>query len=526
MRHGRLIGRLVLAGMLLAGLWLGSAAHAVDSAAAPTDENIILRSMVLGETSIAPGATQLLQVTVANTNRHAVTIGLRADLRDKHDRRVGSPMMRRVNLPAKDEERYLFKFRAPESVGDYAVRFEVFTGDFKHAIIPGAPVFYSPFAVGEGRPAPRPAAAQEARATAPNFLPPSGLKFERPDLLWENVTVPKSVLLGEPLHIKADLRNVGGDLARNIQVSLVYFNTSTPGNTERISDSTVHILAPGERLEMEFDVNFPDDALLGEYQVRLSIDPADTIDELNKANNVVTTAPFRLTRIKLVFPEPNYAFEEQGLFLFRWDSLRYDQFKVQVGTSPNFSNPGDYFDLPQGEKWTQEKEIVPLEGELPSMAQGLLEKTGAHRLYWRVQARNSKTGRTDFSAVQPFTIKPSPKPKETTAPAAMESAPAEPQGQPEQPAQPEMTPQSGAPAQPGATPQSGEMAQPSGAVETGSTAEPSSTAQPAEPAPPGDAAQPAEPAPPAGSGPSGDMPQPGGGTQPQGAAPSGAAPQG
>ncbi len=437
MRHGRLIGLLVL-GMAL----LGAAPAAAQDGQNGAGQNINVRALVLSEARIGPAATQLFQVKLANTNTQAVPVGLRVELRDAHDRRVGSPMLRQVTLPARDEERYLFKLRAPEVEGDFVVRFEVLTADFKRPMIPGGPVFLSPFVVGAGRVASRPAAAQEAHITAPNFLAPSGLKFEKPDLLWERLTVsPKSLLLGETLHIKADLRNVGGDLARNFQVRVMYSNTRTPTRLEPISETTVQVLAPGEKLEMEFETVLPDTALLGEYRVALTVDSTDTVDELDETNNTVTTDPIRLTRIKQIFPEANYAFEEQGLFLFRWDSLRFDEFKVQVSTDAKFSDPANTFDLPQGEKWSKDKEIVPLEGELPAMAQGLLEKTKSERLYWRVEGRESKSGRTAFSEGLPFTIKPSPKPKEvsppaTPAPGAAPQAPANPAPSPPAPAAP------------------------------------------------------------------------------------------
>jgi len=432
MRHGRLIGLLALA-MALLGAAPAAAQDAANSAGQDgAGQNINVRALVLSEARIVPAATQLFQVKLANTNVRAVPVGLRVELRDARDRRVGSPMLRQVTLPARDEERFLFKLRAPEAEGDFVVRFEVLTADFKGPMIPGGPVFLSPFVVGMGRPAPRPAAAQQAHITAPSFLPPSGLKFEKPDLLWERLVVsPKSLLLGETLRIKADLRNVGGDLARNIQVRVVYANTRTPNRLEPISDTTVQVLAPGEKLELEFETVLPDTALLGEYRVALTADATDTVEELDETNNALTTDPIRLTRIKQIFPEANYAFEEQGLFLFRWDSLRFDEFKVQVSTDANFSDAANTFDLPQGEKWSKDKEIVPLEGELPAMAQGLLEKTKSARLYWRVEGRDSKTGRSAFSEGLPFTIKPAPQPKETPppatpAPGAAPRAPAEP----------------------------------------------------------------------------------------------------
>jgi hypothetical protein len=412
---------MVAGSALLAALLSAPPGAAVT--AAQEGRNVTVRGMVLAETRIAAGAQQLLQVTLANTNKDGLSLGLRAELRDGRDRRVGSPLTRRVTLAGKDEERFLFKFRVPEEQGDYAVRFEVMTADFSVPLIPGAPVYFSPFIVGEGARA-RPVSVQPARVAPPSFLPPSGLAFERPDLLWESLTVtPRSLLLGETLRIRANLRNAGGDLARNVQVRVVYFNTRTPNRSEPISETTLQVLAPGEQVELEFETVLPDAALLGEYRVRLTVDGSDSVDELNETNNEILTDAIRLTRIKLIFPEPNFVFEEQGLFLFRWDSLRYDEFKVQVGADEAFANDANFFDLPQGDKWTREKEIVPLEGELPAMAQGLMEKSGSKRLYWRVAARDSKTGRTAFSDIQPFTITPEPKPLETPPPAAPQSGP-------------------------------------------------------------------------------------------------------
>lgn len=445
MRHGRLI----------AWIALGCAALTAQPAAAlqraPAEgRDITVRRMVLAETRIAPGAQQLMQVTVANTGLHPVPASLHADLRDSRDRRLGPLQTRTVTLASKDDQRFLFKFRAPEEPGNYSIRFEVRTGDGKLPLIPGGPVYFSPFVVGQGRRAPPPSTTmQQARVKVPNYVAPQGLSFEKPDLVWENFTVaPASLLVGESLHIRADLRNEGGDIARDIHVQVVYFNVRTPNRSTPISENTVRVLAPGEKLEMEFEAVLPDDALLGEYRVKLIADSIDSVDESDETNNEVTSNPIRLTRIKLIFPEPGFAFEEQGLFLFRWDSLRYDEFKVQVGTDPHFSDPGTYFDLPQGDKWTREKEIVPLEGELPAMATGLTERSGSRKLYWRVLARDSKSGRDTTSVVYPFTIKPSPKPKEVRPPGAMAPAappPAQPAakppagepsaGQPEQPAQ-------------------------------------------------------------------------------------------
>jgi len=399
MRKGRLIIAMVV--MLVAG-WLPMASHGAES--------LEVVRMELAEGQIAPGAQQLLQITLGNTSPRAIKAGLRVELRNGQQRRIGAAMTRKLTLGAKDEERVFFRFKAPTITGEYSMKFELFTQDFKRKLLAGHPVYFTPFIV--GRPARKPDGkpAQQARIGAPGFLPPAGLSFELPDLLWENLKInPPGLLLGEKLRIRGDLRNVGGDVARDIVVRVDYFNTRTPGRLTSVSKSDIKILAPGEKLELEFEIEMPDNALLGEYKVQLDADVGDRVEESDEENNKVATAPIRLSQIKLVFPEPAYSFDETGLFLFRWDTLRYNEFKVQVGSDPSFSEKGDFFDIPQGEKWTQDKEIVPLEGELPAMAVGLMDKSGSKRLYWRVIGRQHDTGKLGYSSSSPFVIKPEQK---------------------------------------------------------------------------------------------------------------------
>ncbi len=434
MRKGRLMGRLrsrpaglpaLLALLALAGLLGLPAAPAAQGA-----EALRVARMALRETRVDAGAPQFVQITLANGGRRAVHAGLKVELRDEDDRRVGSAMTRRVTIGARDDARVFFRFRAPPRPGRYAVQFEPRTADFKKPLIAGGPVFFAPFVVGAVAPLRReapavPEAPREARIEPPRFQPPSRLRFERPDLVWENVSVtPSSLLVGEPLHVRTDLRNTGGDIARGIAVSVSWFHTRTPTRLNTISDTEVQVLAPGEKIELEFEVVLPEDALLGEYRVKLEADVGDRVEESDEENNAFTTASIRLSRIKLVFPEPGFAFEEAGLFLFRWDSLRFDEFKVQVGTDPAFADEASFFDLPQGEKWTREKEIVPLEGELPAMAKGLMERTGTTSLYWRVVGRDSETGQMGFSAVRPFTITPEEAPEQAAPPAGAAPPPA------------------------------------------------------------------------------------------------------
>ena len=370
-------------------------------------EDLEVVRMVLAETTISPGARQLLQITLGNSGTKTVRAGMKVDIRDARDRRIGAPFLQKINLASKDERKVFFPFQAPASEGRFSVRFELFTPDFGKKLLPGEPVFYTPFNVGRGLVQGQSGVVQKARIRVPRFLPPTGMRFELPDLVWEQIAItPPNLLVGEKLRIRADLRNVGGDIARGMVIRVDYFNTRTPGRLQSISKSELDILAPGEKLEMEFEAMLPDNAILGQYRVVLHADFADVVEESDEVNNRLITPPIRLSHIKQLFPESGFSFDEAGLFLFRWDTLRFDEYKVQVGTDSRFSDQTSFFDIPQGEKWTKAKEIVPLEGELPAMAQGLLIMAKADRLFWRVIGRNTKTGKTGFSAVLPFTIKP------------------------------------------------------------------------------------------------------------------------
>jgi hypothetical protein len=325
------------------------------------------------------------------------------------------------------------------------------------------PAFYATFTVTGERvaavPAPPPPAAPPGPGAAaavvppspPTFQPPGGLAFEAPDLIWENFDLsPLGLLVGDQLRIRADLRNVGGDLARDIQVQVRYFNTRIPDRLEPIADTPVGVLAPGEKIELEWEFRFPDDALLGEYQVTMEARTAAGTAERNLADNrVVSERPIALAHIRPLFPEPDYRFDETGLFLFRWESKLYKEFKVQVGVDPNFQDRERYFDIPQGEAWTRDQEVVPLEGELPGMARGLMDSAETQVAYWRVVGRDTTANRTGYSRVNAFTIRPA-----GGGPGAASAQPApEPLSPPANPAPRSPPPAAAPPLPPPASPQ-------------------------------------------------------------------------
>lgn len=372
--------------------------------------------MVLAEPELDPGAEQLVQISLRNPSRRPLRAGLQLDVLTKSNRPTGIRHRRQLVVQAGAEVRAFFRLKAPRRPGKYTARLIVLTPDFKKALLPGAPRFFSPFTVVGVIPPPeakdgaaKGAGGEGAEAPAPgrpSFKIKPGLEFEKADLIWENFIVrPSSLLVGEPIIIKAQLRNVGGDIARDIEIKATYFNTRLPKRVLPLTSSTVDVLAPGEKIELEYEFEFPKDALLGDYQIALLADATNKVVEANEKNNrKITETPIRLSTILLVFPERGFEFDQAGLFLFRWNSSKYNEFKVQVGTDPLFENKEDFFDLPQGEKWTQDQEIVPLTGELPGMLLGLMIKNSVRNAHWRVVGRVAGTDRIGFSLARQFTL--------------------------------------------------------------------------------------------------------------------------
>lgn len=369
--------------------------------------------VVLAEPEIEPGGEQLVQVSMRNRSGRRAVAGLRAEIRSKDGQTTGIIQRKQLELPPGAERRAFLRMRAPDTPGEYRVRLVVLTANFKKHLLADKPVFSTPFVVSGNAAAPAAIIPQSAGRKAsvesrvPSFKPGAGLQFEKPDLLWENFLVsPRNVLVGELLKVKGDLRNVGGDIARDIAVKSTHYNIRLPRRLHDVSSTTVKVLAPGEKIELEFEYRFPDDTLLGDYQFSLEADYKQKVSESNERNNrELTTRAIRVSTILQTFPEPDFAFDQTGLFLFRWRSSLYNEFKVQVGTETTFEQKDRYFDIPQGGKWTSEQEVVPLPGELPGMLLGLMMKDDASVVYWRVMGRVAGTNRVGFSKSLPFNIR-------------------------------------------------------------------------------------------------------------------------
>jgi len=239
---------------------------------------------------------------------------------------------------------------------------------------------------------------QEAKRTAQE------LEFVPPDLHWSKVSVtPKHVLRGEKFKIRLDLVNTGGDIARAIKAQVAYYNVRLPRRKETISKPKTAVVFPGETITFEIEFIFPDNELLGEYQILAIVDPDNLIRENLEDNNQTASEVMRLSDIKILSPVDGAELEETGLFIFRWDSLLFREFKVQIGIDDQFTDSSKFFDLPQGDRWILDTELSPLSGEFPTLAIGLMKTYDKSTVFWRVIGRK-QDGTQSFSNVQTFSI--------------------------------------------------------------------------------------------------------------------------
>ncbi|MBF0286293.1 MAG: hypothetical protein HQM14_00630 [SAR324 cluster bacterium] len=351
------------------------------------------------------GDTQLIQVSVENQSftSRKVRISLEIKLDGKRQK-----LYRETHLiPSSEEYKILYSYNIPEKGGEYHVSARILDANSNQMLAKSSTgvnrVFYilrqSEIELAESR--------IEEQATETARLIPKKLEFDPPDLRWENLhVVPKHVLRGEKFRIRLDLINVGGDIVRSIKYQIDFYNVRLPRRRTAIAAQKVDVLAPGETATREFEYSFPDDQLLGEYQIMASVDPANLISEIKETNNQKTSDIIRLSDIKLLIPSDGFQFEETGLFLFQWDSLLFREFKLQIGINDKFNDTATYFDLPQGERWIADKELVPLSGELPTLAQGLMKTYKKSIVYWRVIGRKSD-GQQSTSDTRTFSIKSS-----------------------------------------------------------------------------------------------------------------------
>ena len=352
------------------------------------------------------GENQLIQVTAANYGKKEVRVGIELLILRNDQPIPNSPRWQGQLIPPYDRIRVLHSYKIPEGGGRFHVSARIWDSSFKHILE------YSKQGVDRSFTAPSPADIEEAQARDRKkkeeelaALAPKKLEFDQPDLRWEEAKViPKHVLRGEPFRVRLSLVNVGGDIVRSIENRVEYYNSRLPLRKTLIAEPKVEVMAPGEAITFELEYTLPDDQLLGDYEIFAVTDPKNMIVESKEDNNEIRSNAIRLSDIKLLLPTDEFKFDADGLFLFQWDSLVFSEFKIQIGIDDKFEEPGTLFDLPQGDRWIADKELVPLSGELPQMAQGLMQTFNKEKVYWRVVGRKAN-GKQSVSDVRTFTIK-------------------------------------------------------------------------------------------------------------------------
>ena len=351
------------------------------------------------------GDNQLVQTAIANLGSTPKQVGVEIkikvnaeELKTKRHRKV-------YTIQAGDTARVLHEI-ALENTGLYQISVRVWDANFKRILVNTTTGDERYFFIAS------PQDIEIAKTQLASGIVVSGkriispLKFDPPDLRWESVQIlPKHALRGEKLRLRLNLMNAGGDIVKDIASKIQYYNVKQPMRKSVIAMPNTRVMAPGEIITFDLEYILPDDQLLGNYQIIATVDPENELEELKENNNITKSNVIKLSDIKLLLPTDKFSFEENGLFLFQWDSLSFSEFKIQVGVDEKFEDSGSYFDLPQGNRWIADKELVPLAGELPGMAMGLMRAKEKNQLYWRVIGRQA-SGRQAISGINRFSITP------------------------------------------------------------------------------------------------------------------------
>ncbi len=351
------------------------------------------------------GDNQLVQTAIANLGSTPKQVGVEIkikvnaeELKTKRHRKV-------YTIQAGDTARVLHEI-ALENTGRYQISVRVWDANFKRILVNTTTGDERYFFIAS------PQDIEVAKTQLASGVVVSGkriispLKFDPPDLRWESVQIlPKHALRGEKLRLRLNLMNAGGDIVKDIASKIQYYNVKQPMRKSVIAMPNTRVMAPGEIITFDLEYILPDDQLLGNYQIIATVDPENELEELKENNNITKSNVIKLSDIKLLLPTDKFSFEENGLFLFQWDSLAFSEFKIQVGVDEKFEDPGSYFDLPQGNRWIADKELIPLAGELPGMAMGLMRAKEKNQLYWRVIGRQA-SGRQAISGINRFSITP------------------------------------------------------------------------------------------------------------------------
>ncbi len=351
------------------------------------------------------GDTQLVQTAIANQAKFPTKVGVEIKVRVDGQELKKKRLRKVYTIQSSDTARVLHEIDL-ENTGIYQISVRIWDAQFKRILLNTTAGDERYFFIASPRDieVANTQLATGARSSGKRIISP--LKFDPPDLRWESVQVlPKHALRGEKLRLRLNLMNAGGDIVKDVTAKIQYYNVKQPMRKSIIALPSAQVMAPGEIVTFNLENILPDDQLLGKYQITVTVDPENEIEELKEKNNVAKSNVIRLSDIKLLLPTDKFTFEENGLFLFQWDSLAFSEFKIQVGVDEKFEDSGSYFDLPQGNRWIADKELVPLAGELPGMAMGLMKAKKKNQLFWRVIGRQA-SGKQAISGIHRFRITP------------------------------------------------------------------------------------------------------------------------
>ena len=351
------------------------------------------------------GDTQLVQTAIANQAKFPTKVGVEIKVRVGGQELKKKRLRKVYTIQSSDTARVLHEINL-ENTGIYQISVRIWDAQFKRILLntTAGDERYFFIASPQDIEVANTQLASGVRVSGKRIISP--LKFDPPDLRWESVQVlPKHALRGEKLRLRLNLMNVGGDIVKDVTAKIQYYNVKQPMRKSIIAMPSAQVMAPGEIVTFDLEYILPDDQLLGKYQIAVTVDPENEIEELKEKNNVAKSNVIRLSDIKLLLPTDKFTFEENGLFLFQWDSLAFSEFKIQVGVDEKFEDSGSYFDLPQGNRWIADKELVPLAGELPGMAMGLMRAKKKNQLFWRVIGRQA-SGKQAISGIHRFRITP------------------------------------------------------------------------------------------------------------------------
>ena len=351
------------------------------------------------------GEIQLIQTAIVNQGTLPKQVGVEIKIKVDGQELEKKRYRKVYSIQSHDTARVLHEIKM-ENTGRYQISVRIWDAHFKRILLntTTGDERYFFIASPQDVEVAKTQLASGVRVSGKRIISP--LRFDPPDLRWESVQVlPKHALRGEKLRLRLNLMNVGGDIVKDIATKVQYFNVKQPMRKSVIAMPITSVMAPGEITTFDLEYILPDDQLLGKYQIIAIVDPDNEIEELKENNNIAKSNVIKLSDIKLLLPTDKFSFEENGLFLFQWDSLAFSEFKIQVGVDEKFEDAGSYFDLPQGNRWIADKELVPLAGELPGMAMGLMRAKEKNQLFWRVIGRQA-SGRQAISGIYSFSIAP------------------------------------------------------------------------------------------------------------------------